>query len=239
MSKNRIAFYAVKNGRKPGIYKTWEECLAQVNGYPGALYKGFHSLVDAETFLKAGDHFQLSGSLPVSGNKVANPKKVAIYTDGASIGNPGPGGYGIVMIYGKHRKEAKGGFRLTTNNRMELMAALVGLGMLNTKCSVTIYTDSQYLVDAMTKGWVKRWRANGWKTMENKKVANIDLWKQLLEQNDKHIVAFEWIRGHQGNKENERCDQLSTQMASSGVLPADTGYESQFTPSQETSWFGR
>ena len=164
-------------------------------------------------------------------------KKVTIYTDGAAIGNPGPGGYGVVMLYGKYRKEAKGGFRLTTNNRMELMAALVGLGMLNTQCSVTLYSDSQYLVDAMTKGWIKRWQANGWKTRENRKVANIDLWKQLLEQKDKHSVAFEWIRGHQGNKENERCDQLSTQMAAAEDLPADTGYETQFSPSRENSLF--
>ena len=89
----------------------------------------------------------------------------------------------------------------------------------------------------MTKGWTKRWRANGWKTRENRKVANIDLWKQLLEQNDKHSVAFEWIRGHQGNKENERCDELSTQMAAAEDLPADIGYENQFSPRQEKSLF--
>lgn len=226
-SRKSFRFLAVKKGRKPGIYRTWQECANQVNGYSGAVYKGFHTLADAEAFLK-DERPEVTNPEPVSKNDSRPTKQVIIYTDGASIGNPGPGGYAAVMIYGKHRKEVKGGFRLTTNNRMEIMAALVGLGMLRTRCTVALYTDSQYLVDAITKGWAKRWRRNGWKTIEGKPVANSDLWQQLLEQYDKHMVHFEWIRGHSGTQENERCDQVSAEMAWSKNLPADAGYEKQF-----------
>ena len=238
MPKKEFVAYAVRARRKSGIFKTWEECFRQVNGYPNAVYKAFYSLAEAEAFLKAGDHSEPAETSRLVSDKLTGLRKVFIYTDGATIGNPGPGGYGIVMIYGKHRKEFMGGFRLTTNNRMELMAALVGLGMLKSKCSVTIYTDSQYLADSISRGWAKRWRANGWKTKEGKQVSNVDMWQQLLEQCDKHIVTFEWIRGHAGNPENERCDYLAMQLASSRGLPADAGYENQFGPSKENSLFG-
>lgn len=156
-----------------------------------------------------------------------NLKHVTIYTDGACSGNPGPGGYGVVLIYGKHRKELSGGFRLTTNNRMEIMAAIVGLSALKEKCRVTLYTDSQYLVDAIMKGWAKRWKANNWYRNKKEKARNIDLWDKLLPLCEQHEVEFVWIRGHNGNPNNERCDNLSVQASAQDDLPPDVGYEEQ------------
>lgn len=151
-------------------------------------------------------------------------KEVVIYTDGACTGNPGPGGYGVVLLYNNHRKELSGGFRLTTNNRMEMMAAIVGLQALKTKCAVTIYSDSQYVVDAISKGWAQRWRANGWKRNKKDKAVNPDLWEQLLNLCEQHEVTFKWVRGHAGNVENERCDRLAVQAAQQKELPTDYGY---------------
>ena len=153
------------------------------------------------------------------------PKEVTIYTDGACIGNPGPGGYGTVLICGPHRKELSGGYRLTTNNRMEIMAAIVGLRALKSPCVVTLYTDSQYLRNSITKGWAKRWRANGWKRNKKEKALNADLWEQLLDICDRHRVEFVWVQGHAGDPENERCDQLAVAAAHRKNLPLDTGYE--------------
>ncbi|SIN66288.1 RNase HI [Acetomicrobium flavidum] len=152
-------------------------------------------------------------------------KKVTIYTDGACLGNPGPGGYGVVLLYNDHRKEISGGFRLTTNNRMEIYAAIAGLSALNCSCEVTLFTDSRYLADAMNKGWVRRWKANGWMRNNRDKALNVDLWERLLELCERHKVKFVWVKGHDGNPENERCDELSTSAARLSDLPADEGYE--------------
>ncbi len=152
-------------------------------------------------------------------------KEVIIYTDGACLGNPGSGGYGVVLLYSQHRKELSGGFRLTTNNRMEIMAAIVGLLALKTKCYVTLYTDSKYLVDAVMKGWAKRWQANGWKRNQKEKAKNPDLWQQLLDLCAQHEVKFVWVKGHAGNRENEYCDRLAVKAAQQKDLPADPGYE--------------
>ena len=116
------------------------------------------------------------------------PQKVIIYTDGACLGNPGPGGYGVVLLYDSHRKELSGGFRLTTNNRMEIMAAIVGLSALKRSCTATLYTDSQYLVNALTKGWVEKWRVNGWMRNKRDRALNQDLWEQLLALCSRHKV---------------------------------------------------
>jgi len=156
-------------------------------------------------------------------------KEVTIYTDGAALGNPGPGGYGVVLMHGTHRKELSGGFRLTTNNRMELMGVIVALQSLKTKCKVTIYSDSKYVVESYTEGWAHRWRAKGWK-----KAKNPDLWKKLLELCEQHDVKFEWVRGHAGNRENERCDFLSVQAAQQKDLPIDTAYEQHGKKSTES-----
>ncbi len=130
-----------------------------------------------------------------------------------------------MLLNGDQRKELSGGFRLTTNNRMEIMAAIVALRALKTRCAVTLYTDSQYVVNAITKGWARRWRAKGWMRNAQEKALNPDLWEQLLELCAGHQVEFRWVRGHAGNPENERCDRLSVQAAQSEGLPRDSGYD--------------
>ncbi len=154
-----------------------------------------------------------------------NKPEITIYTDGACSGNPGPGGYGIVLLSGKQRQEFSGGYKLTTNNRMELMAAIVGLEKLEFPSIVTLYTDSKYIVDAVTKGWAKRWRANGWKRNKKDKAMNPDLWGKLLDLCDKHEVEFCWVRGHSGNIENECCDKLAVAASQQVGLPLDLGYK--------------
>lgn len=150
--------------------------------------------------------------------------EVIIYTDGGALGNPGPGGYGAVILHAGLRKELSGGYRLTTNNRMELTAAIKALSALNKPSQVTLHTDSKYLVDAVTQGWAKRWRANGWKRNKKEKALNPDLWQQLLRLLENHQVEFVWVKGHSGNRENERCDYLAVQAAKGKNLPEDKGY---------------
>ena len=152
-------------------------------------------------------------------------KQVTIYTDGACLGNPGPGGYGVVLLYGDHRKEISGGFRLTTNNRMEILAAIIGLEALRAKCRVTLYSDSQYLVNAMQMDWAARWRANNWMRNKREKALNPDLWERLLSCTESLDVEFRWLRGHAGDPENERCDQLAMAAAKGENLAIDFGYE--------------
>jgi len=151
-------------------------------------------------------------------------KQVVIYTDGACSGNPGPGGYGVVMLFGDHRKELSGGFRKTTNNRMELLGAIEGLRALKDRCAVKLHTDSQYVVNAIEKGWAAKWKANGWMRNKTDKAVNPDLWEQLLQLCKQHKVEFIWVRGHSGNIENERCDQLAVAAAQQPNLPVDEGY---------------
>lgn len=152
-------------------------------------------------------------------------KRVTIYTDGACSGNPGAGGYGVILLYGEHRKELSGGFRQTTNNRMEIMAAIAGLSALKTKCAVTLYSDSQYVVNSITKGWAKGWKTKGWCKKDGNKAVNPDLWEQLLTLCSQHQVEFCWVRGHSGNAENERCDRLAVAAAQQKNLAIDTEYE--------------
>jgi ribonuclease HI len=152
-------------------------------------------------------------------------KKITLYTDGACITNPGPGGYGVVLLHEGVRKELSAGFRLTTNNRMEIMAALVGLRALKCPCEVTLYTDSRYLADTIMLGWARRWRDKSWMRTPTKKARNHDLWAQLLDACAPHQVIFQWVKGHAGNPENEKCDALSVKAATSSTLSADIGYE--------------
>mgnify|MGYP003291724634 CR=1 FL=1 len=140
-------------------------------------------------------------------------KKVMLYTDGACSGNPGPGGYGVVLRYGEHEKEMSEGFVKTTNNRMELMAALVGLEALKEPCEVLLTSDSKYLCDSVLKGWVNKWKENGWIKSNRKKALNIDLWEKMLIQLERHKVEIVWVKGHAGHPENERCDVLATTQA--------------------------
>jgi ribonuclease HI len=146
---------------------------------------------------------------------------VTIYTDGAAKGNPGNGGYGVVLLSGSHRKEIKEGFRLTTNNRMELLAVIVALeSVKKLKSEITVYSDSKYVVDAIEKNWLFSWEKTNFK-----KKKNPDLWIRFLQVFRKHKVSFVWVKGHSNNKENERCDVLAVQAAESNNLLIDKWYE--------------
>lgn len=152
---------------------------------------------------------------------------VRIYTDGAARGNPdGPGGYGTVLEYTDtkgvlHTKEISQGYKKTTNNRMELMAAIAGLEALNRPCQVELYSDSKYLIDAFNQHWIDGWIKKGWKRGKNEPVKNIDLWKRLLKAKESHQVQFIWVKGHAGHPQNERCDELATTAADCGPLIED------------------
>ena len=150
--------------------------------------------------------------------------RVLVYTDGACTGNPGPGGYGALLVQGATRKEISAGFARTTNNRMEILAVIAALETLKHRCRVTVFSDSQYVVNAISKGWAKRWRASGWMRNPKERAINPDLWERLLALCAQHEVAFEWVKGHAGHPENERCDFLSTTAARGKDLPADEGY---------------
>ena len=153
-------------------------------------------------------------------------KEVTLYTDGACSGNPGPGGYGVVLLFGGHRKELWGGYRRTTNNRMELLAVIKGLEALKERCRVTLYSDSKYVLDALTKGWAHRWQANGWRRNRKGELAvNPDLWSRLLDLCDGHEMRYQWVKGHAGDPENERCDDLSNQALARPNLRVDEQYE--------------
>jgi ribonuclease HI len=149
-----------------------------------------------------------------------NPE-IIIYTDGAARGNPGPGGYGVVLLSGSHRKELSQGYRLTTNNRMELMGAIAGLEALKvSSCNVTIYTDSKYVADSVEKKWVFNWVKIRFKGKKNS-----DLWIRFLEVYQRHQIKFIWVKGHANIPENERCDQLAVEASLQPNLPSDTGYQ--------------
>ena len=138
-----------------------------------------------------------------------------MYTDGACRGNPGPGGYGVILEYNGHIKKLSGGERSTTNNRMELMAAIVGMEALKEDCEITLCSDSKYLIDAIEKGWLESWYKKGWVKADKKPVLNPDLWEKLLFLTAKHDVIFHWVKGHDGHSYNERCDKLATAYADS------------------------
>lgn len=235
-------YYAVRKGRAPGIYQSWEACAAQVTGYPGAVYKSFESRDQAERFLRAGGAAPSSSNTKPRGAPVV--RRVAatrvepvaaeaapvvgtgfrLYTDGGCLVNPGPGGYAVVLVIDSKRKELSGGFRRTTNNRMELMACIVGLEAVRTRTAMTIYTDSTYLANGIAKGWAKRWQALHWQRA-GAPVPNADLWQRLLALCAQRTVTFEWLRGHAGHPENERCHVLADEAMRRPGLPPDPGYE--------------
>lgn len=156
-------------------------------------------------------------------------KHVDIYSDGSARGNPGNGGFGALLVFhgadgSRHEKELSGGYRLTTNNRMELLGAICGLEQLKEPCDVTMCTDSQYIANAFNQHWIDGWLRRGWKGAGNKPVKNVDLWKRLLAAMEPHEVRFEWVKGHAGHPENERCDALATAAADGDALQEDEGY---------------
>jgi len=231
-------YYAVAVGRRPGLYAAWygpEGAEAQVKGFPGARYKGFPSRAEAAEWLKDCDK-PTAVPAPGTSAKKKQPASVppvpgkgqgrlVMYADGGCLDNPGPGGYGVVLLDGRQRKELTGGFRRTTNNRMELMACIAGLRALRAGKALTIFSDSSYVVNGMTRGWARKWQRNNWMRTDTEHAENADLWAALLELCDKHKVAFVWIKGHANNPENERCDQLARQAALAKNRPLDEGYE--------------
>ena len=151
-------------------------------------------------------------------------KKVTVFTDGSCLGNPGPGGWAAILRYGDKERELSGGFAQTTNNRMEIVAAIEALSALTEVCEVELFTDSQYLRHAVEKKWLAAWLRNGWKTANRQPVKNQDLWIRLHALLSKHAVHFSWVRGHAGHVENERCDELARGWAGRSNLPPDTGF---------------
>jgi ribonuclease HI len=224
-------FYAVAAGRKPGIYTIWPEAEAQVKGFPQARFKGFATREEAEGWLKG---VKAGRPSPVGRKKteklpetdVQRGDGVQIFTDGGALNNPGPGGYGVVLIDDGVKKELTGGYRLTTNNRMELMGCIVALRQLEQKDKpITLYSDSSYVVNGINKGWAKSWRRNGWIKSDKRPALNKDLWSELLELIRDLNIVFTWVKGHAGNPFNERCDELAVGSARRPDLPMDTGYE--------------
>ncbi|RPJ33895.1 MAG: ribonuclease HI [Verrucomicrobiaceae bacterium] len=152
-------------------------------------------------------------------------KKVIIHTDGACKGNPGPGAYGAVLVCGRHRKEISAGYRHTTNNRMELRAAIAALELLSEPCEVELHSDSKYLVHAIQQKWLAGWQRRGWLTSDKQPVKNQDLWQELMAAMAPHKIHWHWVKGHAGHAENERCDQLANHAVAGKHLLEDAGFE--------------
>jgi ribonuclease HI len=234
MAGAKKRYYAVIRGNTPGIYTLWDGpggAQEQVRGFPDALYRGFTTLAEAQDYLAQGtgdSHPQMAGK-PDGRFLVSTPagkgKIVSIYTDGGCLNNPGPGGYGVVIIDGRKRTELSGGYRLTTNNRMELAAVIMALRSLKKKSRVVLTSDSQYVVNGIEKGWALRWRSRNWMRDKSHRAENSDLWAELLDLLEKHEVSFQWVRGHSGHPENERCDALVKSSTRLPDLPSDTVYE--------------
>lgn len=223
-------FYAVANGRKPGIYTSWPAAEAQVKGYGGARYKGFASRFEAEAWMK-DPQWQQSRKRQTKKAGVGSHQsgisgdRVEIYTDGGAINNPGPGGYGAILVIEGQERELSGGYRLTTNNRMELMACIMAIKALPFRDKpVCLHSDSSYVVNGISKGWAKGWRRRGWLKSDGKPALNPDLWAQLLDLIEDLEITFHWVKGHAGHPLNERCDQLAVDNARKENLPEDTGY---------------
>jgi ribonuclease HI len=236
-------WYAVKRGRIPGVYTEWPEAEVQVKGFAGARFKGFPSEEEAQLWVEgklvekkspAGKSRTVRSNSENAAPREGSEDYIVIYTDGGAINNPGPGGYGVVLAYGKKCEkrlanttiELSGGFRLTTNNRMELMACIIALRELKeTDTPVTLFSDSSYVVNGLRKGWAKKWKKNGWVKADKKQVKNQDLWAELLQLSENLKVTFHWVKGHAGNPMNERCDKLAVQSARGSELRVDVGYE--------------
>jgi ribonuclease HI len=250
----KIKFYAVVQGRKPGIYTEWFGALGaevQIKGFAGAVYKSFPARAEAEAWLRKqgaetpaaqqrmqfpsaeekGAHEKATRRSKRAIDSTSEPRaaeseeRVVIYTDGGCSKNPGPGGYGVVLLVNGQRRELSGGFAHTTNNRMELMGCIKALESFVGPCPVSVHSDSQYVVNGISKGWAKRWRGNNWMRNRDEAAENSDLWALLLELCEKHDVQFHWVRGHNGHPENERCDVLAVEMTHRSGLPPDKGYK--------------
>jgi ribonuclease HI len=230
----RMKYYAVAAGRTTGIFTSWPETRTQVEGFPGAVYKSFKTREAAESFLadpvlgtgrkKTGSRRKIRNSETTGPDNDWPDGTIVVYTDGSAIGNPGPGGYGIVIQTEPDgpARELSGGCGHTTNNRMEMTAVIMALETLQgTDSPVVVHSDSRYVVDALTKGWAKGWQKRGWKRSNGQPALNPDLWEQLLPLVRSMDVRFVWVRGHSGNPMNERCDELANTAARQGSPPDD------------------
>lgn len=231
-------YYVIWEGKDQGIFESWEECKALIDGYKGAKYKSFKNYEEAKNAFFQGPEKKekkTSSSYSDGSNKLhieelLQKGRVVIFTDGGALGNPGRGGYGAVMLFLKDgkilRKELSEGFRKTTNNRMELLGVIKALENLKSdKAKVEVFSDSKYVVDANTKGWAANWRKKGWIKSNKEEAKNPDLWERLLLLTDRLDVTFHWVKGHAGITENERCDQLAGEVMERDDLPPDEIYE--------------
>lgn len=220
-------WYGVARGKKTGVYDKWfgpGGAHEQINGFKGAVYKGFFSYEEAETFVKSvGEVNRVNSHEYLE----SDDERLLVYTDGGCINNPGPGGYGAVILYEDSVKELSGGRRHTTNNRMEMMACIKALEYLEKeKREIIVHTDSGYVVNAVNKGWLNSWVRNGWKKSNGTEVLNQDLWEDIVKHLKKLNVKFKWVKGHAGIKYNERCDELANSEARKGSSEIDKGFES-------------
>ena len=243
MTKARKQYYVVVHGRQPGFYTEWlgeNGASKQVEGFTDAIYKGFYNKEDASQWLREFSEETLQTYAPnlldlvdytvpiqvVDGDvELLKEDKVVIHTDGCALGNPGPGGYAVILRYKDRQKEISGGVQETTNNRMELMACIEGLRALKQKSTVVVFSDSKYLVDSINNKWIYKWRNEHWVKSRNRKVLNADLWKTLLDLIGQHEIEFRWIRGHNIDKSNQRCDFLAREVADKSNLSVDTGFD--------------
>lgn len=242
MSKIKKQYYIVVHGHKPGLYTEWfgdNGASKQVEGFNDAIYKGFYSKEDALQWLREFSEEMLQKyapnlldlvdySIPLKvvddDVELLKEGKVVIHTDGCALGNPGVGGFAVLLRYKDKEKEITGGFQETTNNRMELIACIEGLKSLKQKSNVIVFSDSKYLVDAIVNQWIYKWRNNHWTKSKSQKVLNADLWKTLLDLIEQHEVELRWVRGHNIDKSNQRCDILAKQAAQQKNLPIDIGF---------------
>ncbi len=241
MAKKKKEYYAVVKGRVPGIYRTWfgaGGAAEQVQGLEDARYRGFYTEEEMAMWLQGLPQAMLKREAPALAQFAAGYEsgqtsqeaeiesllqagRVVVFTDGSADTKTRRGGYGAVIREGGKRRELSGGYLGTTNNRMELTAVIKSLEALKKKSDVVVFSDSQYVVRAMMEGWVDNWRANGWERDKGQKLMNADLWQQLDALCRKHTVAFEWVRGHSGTRENERCDRLAMAAGLGKDLPMD------------------
>ncbi len=242
MSQRKKSIYIVLRGRQPGVYSRWDGlqgAQAQVEGFGGAVYKGFFNLEEAINWVKEQPADQISPPIKAwLAEQCTSPRDglnekieshleqggVVIFTDGSASGNPGRGGYGAVIIQSGKREEISGGFLHTTNNRMELYACIAALERLPEPARVLLITDSAYVARAFSEGWLQQWERRGWRRRDGEPVENPDLWQQLDRLCKIHSVEFHWIKGHNARPENERCDQLASSAARKTDLLEDKGY---------------
>lgn len=220
-------WYGVAKGKKKGVYDTWfgkGGAKEQIDGFKGAVYKGFFSYEEAQDFVKGSKNVV---KVKKEFTKIEpDTNTIVVYTDGGCINNPGPGGYGAVILFYDEIKELSGGRKYTTNNRMEMLACIKAMDYLKKeKKKIIIHTDSSYVVNAVNKGWLKSWEKNNWKKSSGGDVLNPDLWKIFILLIKDLNVEFIWVKGHAGIEYNERCDALANSNARKVSTKRDVWFE--------------